>query len=267
MKKIFLVILLLIASIVLVGQVYNLQDPLLKYVQTTSEDVAASVVCAMIFPLSQTLFDPTELTDSGDANKDIPIILVHGFMHNSSGMILLRKRLNDEGFTNVFTVDMGVIPWFKSIEDFAAALEQKIDQVLKGQSDKKVRLIGHSMGGVVSAHYALRVADKKGVTVCDVITLGSPLKGTKIAVLGFGECARQMECDSNFSVQLSRDIIESEIRFHHFASKTDLIMRPYHTSLNGEEDETPRSRLVDLGHVSYLFSRKVIRDIVEILLG
>ncbi len=254
-------------SIGMVDQATRVKEELsyVSYAKDTVVDVFSTLACAIIFPFSQTRFDPKELTSTGEANKDIPIILVHGYMHNSSGMFKLRKKLNAEGFNNVFTVDMGVIPWTKSIEDFAEVLEQRIDHLAKAQKIKEMRLIGHSMGGVVCAHYAIRMAEKNCIRVRDVITLGSPLRGTRVTVLGLGRCARQMSFESEFITKLNFEIENSPIRFHHIGSKTDLLMRPYHTALNGQGGQLSRKHLINIGHVSYLFSSQVSSKVVEIL--
>lgn len=230
---------------------------LFEQLQDVTADLFGMMGFALLAPISQTYFDPTEIVTTGDPNKDIPIILVHGFMHNSSGMIFLRKRLNRRGFKNVFTVDMGMIPFGVSIEDYAENLRARVSTVLRSQEHKELRLIGHSMGGLTAAYYALQIAPRDGVNVRDVVTLGSPLKGTRTAAAGLGPSARQMSVDSPFVQRLSAEIKGSDVAFHHFASKTDLFMRPYHTSLNGQDGKQSRQHVVHGGHLAYLYSREV----------
>ena len=65
--------------------------------------------------------------------------------------------------------------WRKPISDLADELDEYINNnVLDGKSDyTKVRLVGHSYGGLVSSHYAIDHSDK----VDKVVTVGSPHQG------------------------------------------------------------------------------------------
>lgn len=239
-----------------------------RLIANTIKEIAFILATAVIYPILQTRFDPKECVDTRDRNKDIPIILVHGYLHNSSGWMMTRHLLNKAGYKNVFTVDLGSLPFGKSIDDdYAKVLEAKVNEVMAMSEIKQVRFIGHSMGGLVSSHYALRMKPDD-IEVKDVITLSSPLQGTKMAHIGPGECAKQMRNNHPFNQTLSQEINRSDdIRFHHFGSDTDFIVGKQ-SALNGvtiEDEQENNLYHYNGGHASILFSPKVNRQILAIL--
>jgi triacylglycerol lipase len=224
-------------------------------VRATVVDIFATLACSMLYPIKQTRFDPR----AGSGNQT-PILLIHGYMHNSSAWAYHRYHYNQAGFHNVFTVDLGHP--FHSIEEYSAVIQDKMREIQEKTGCKDVRLVGHSMGGLVASHYALNHAQEDGVRVADLVTLGSPLKGTPMGYLGVGQCAKQMRYGSSFTSSQSKQLQESAIPRFHQGSKSDIIVFPYKTALNGAEDE---NSLVydDLGHASFLFSDRVIRANIQ----
>lgn len=92
----------------------------LRMAQATVVDLMAKVALATIFPFSQTKYDPKKGEVDG---SQTPILLVHGYLHNSSGWGYFRYRLNQAGFKNVFTVDLGSP--FLSIVEYGEKLKEK----------------------------------------------------------------------------------------------------------------------------------------------
>lgn len=228
-----------------------------------------------LYFVSQTHFDPKEK----DIEKDTegravqqPIVLVHGYLHNSSGWIYHRHRLNKAGFKNVFTVNLGAIPT-KSIAEYAEVLKDRVEEIKKMTGRDDVKLVGHSMGGLVSSYYALNVANQNDVNVTDVITLNSPLQGTKMHIFGVGPCVRDMAYGSPFVKELSKKIASStKTRFFHFASKADVVILPYYSALNIESEVIARNQNTahiasNLGHTAVLFSKKVVDQEIYYLKG
>lgn len=189
-----------------------------------------------------------------------PILLVHGYLHAGFVWSLYKKRLVEKGFGPVYTIDLGSP--FHSIHDYAKKIQQKAEQIARETGRSDLTLIGHSMGGLVSAFYASVLAPSG--TISQVITLGSPLKGTHLARLGIGRCAREMQIGSDFTKELNQTMekVSSQIRFYHVASKTDQIVIPYGSSLVTTD---PERHLIfeNLGHVTLLFSPRVIKKVFE----
>ncbi len=244
-------------------KIMDLAVLIFRYIINTVIEIFAILACAVTYPILQTRFDPKECVRTGDPNKDIPIILVHGYLHNSSAWMVHRWLLNNQGYKNVFTVDLGAIPFGKSIEKYAEVLEARVNEIMVKSEIKQVRLIGHSMGGLVTSYYAL-LKEHNHFTIKDVITLDSPLQGTPLAHICFDQPAKQMRPNHEFNKTLSAEISNTDIRFHHFGSDTDFIVGKK-TALNGNPANEIKFKTFDGGHASILFSKKVNSQIVEIL--
>jgi triacylglycerol esterase/lipase EstA (alpha/beta hydrolase family) len=186
-------------------------------------------------------------------NNRKPIILIHGYLHHSFVWIYHGRRLNKKGFSPIFTLNLKNT--FGSIQDHANDLEKKIHKVLKGTKQNEVILIGHSMGGLIASHFAMNASNKN--LVKNVITIGSPLKGTSMARFGVGKCAKEMRRGSSFIKDLHEKMKnEKKINFYHIATRTDELVVPFNSAIVLGEDNK-HFVLDGLGHASLLYSKKV----------
>ena len=193
------------------------------------------------------------------SEKGRPILLIHGYLQNASNWAFLKKQLCQRGFGPIYTLNL--VPTFHSIRGYAELVSQKADAIAKETKRNDLILIGHSMGGLVSAWYATKVAESGKVT--DVITIGSPLGGTKIAAIAIGPNGREMRCGSELIRELQDECLHNHTtRFFHIASKTDQIIIPYSSALFGLNPER-EYLLEDIGHMSLLFSPRVVDKIEE----
>jgi len=192
----------------------------------------------------------------------IPILLVHGYIHNSSVWLYHAKKLNKKGFGPIFTVNLGSI--FSSIEEYTNVLSNKIDQILKTTKKKKIILIGHSMGGLVSLNYATHHQKKNHIKA--IVTIGSPIKGTKMANLALGDCGKQMRPGSFFLRNLNEAIQEvNDFKIFNIASKTDEIIIPYSSAVIGNAYDV--AVLNRIGHNALLYSNRVNKILSNWLLS
>jgi len=191
--------------------------------------------------------------------KGAPVVLVHGYFNTGSVWAYIQRGLAKREIGPVFTVDLGNP--FHSIEEHVETLATKISQIEKETGRKDIILIGHSMGGVVSALYATQKGSLGKVT--DVITLGSPLSGTRVAKIGLGANARDMELNSPLCQEVQALIRSNQtIRFYHVASKTDILVMPYSSAwIDGPRHQ--KLIVSGIGHVSLVFSPRILRQIVE----
>jgi predicted alpha/beta hydrolase family esterase len=211
-------------------------------------DIFALLALGCLYPFSQTWFDPK----AEECSKDhTPTLLIHGYLHNSSGWAYFRYRLKLAGQKNIFTIDLGHP--FLSMEDYVKKVAAKIKEIQELTGRKDIKLIGHSMGGIIASYLATHMESSK-VDVKSVITLGSPLNGT--CLHGLGLAAKQMHCGSSFVKKLRENILESEIPFYHIGSENDEIIKPSNSTVMEENKHTVFN---NLGHASYLFSDRVIR--------
>lgn len=181
-----------------------------------------------------------------------PILLVHGYCNDGTVWLYMRRYLAKEQLGPIYTIDLGHP--FRSIRDYAKKVAAKVEEIRKETGRADVILIGHSMGGLVSAVYALSA--EQG-TVTDVITIGSPLAGTHIAKIGVGPNAKEMQRSSELINELNERLKqEKHIRFYHIATETDQMVIPMRSALQGN---CPDREFVfqDIGHASLLFSPRV----------
>lgn len=192
-----------------------------------------------------------------------PIILVHGYLHNNSGWLPFRKALQKENLGPAYAPKLESSA--QDIRKSALEIAQLIELAKKESGCSQVILIGHSMGGIICAYCAQHYAPKGSVKA--VITLASPLRGTKTASLGFGRAARQMRCDSRFLKALGAQMIYNpKTEYFSFASTSDPVVRPQENAFHKEPDDTVHFHLYkDLGHLTFLFEEDVIRDVISVI--
>lgn len=193
--------------------------------------------------------------------KGIPIVLVHGYLHNSSAWIYLKKYLSCKGYGPIFDLNLGRP--FSSIETHAKKLKKFCDEVEKITNTGDLILIGHSMGGLVSSCFALTMASKE--KKIDIITIGSPLHGTYLGWLSLGKSVLQMRYKSPFVLNLKERIVnQNKVGFFHVLSQTDQIVLPYNSAFI-EGPKHKRKVFKNLGHISLLFSPRVAQTVSSFL--
>ncbi len=210
----------------------------------------------MIFLLSPIGYLWKPRVSGGDKR---PILLVHGYTNNSVVWLYYRWKLPRLGFGPVYTVNLKGP--FRSISEYAKQIGEVADLIERETGYSELTLIGHSMGGVISFLYATKIASPGKVT--DLITIGSPLKGTLVARFGIGSNARELQRDSKLLEEIREDISScKEMRVYHVATKTDELVIPYTSEIIKGSSER---RLVvnDVGHVSLLFSPRVLQKVVS----
>jgi acylglycerol lipase len=96
-----------------------------------------------------------------DAECRAVVVILHGINEHSSRYARLAGELNRDGFA-VYGMDLrghgksdGARAWVTSINDFLNDIELFIDRVSQEQPDKPIFLLGHSMGGLLTAWLAI----------------------------------------------------------------------------------------------------------------
>lgn len=191
-----------------------------------------------------------------------PIILLHGYFHNRSAFVIMRRSLKKFGFRSVDTMNYNVIG--HDVQELAHQLSDHVDAILNQCGSTHVHLIGHSLGGLVARYYIQKLGGHEKVHTC--ITLGTPHRGTHAAWVGRGKTARQLRPGSLLLRQLARSSPAMSVRFISFYSNLDSLVLP---AVNAKITEPAlRARNVfakDVGHLSLLISRPIIRAIGEAL--
>jgi hypothetical protein len=223
-------------------------------IQSVATSIFSILALAVIFPLDLERFDPKEF----DPNQ-IPVLFIHGFCGSSNNWLYHRQRLREEGYPNLFTINLGNP--LQSIEHYADLVKQKISKIQQLTGQNEIVLIGHSMGGLVSRAY--RYGDTQGITVREIITIGTPLDGTYTAYLAsrISKSAAQMRPKSAFvrGQQESSDK-DDDTKYFHIGTKVDSIVIPNSSAIAGKGKT---AMLEATGHIAYLFSDRTADLLIE----
>lgn len=251
------------ASALGMGLLYKRVVP---YLPPTLQNIAHQIHSCVLELMAFFIVASTYFVDLTKRNAELstkekkqPILLVHGYLHNSSAWLYFKKRLEAENMGPVWTINLGNP--FQSIDDYAEKVGRVVDEMFK-QTQQPVRLVGHSMGGIVSS---IASFSREG-TVSKVVTIGSPLEGTYLGRLGFGKCAQEMHFGSSF-LNIFKDHKAASVSYYHISSKADYVVFP-RSSADFRSDPNPkvdRYQVEDIGHISLLFSDRVIDSTIEFL--
>ncbi len=188
-----------------------------------------------------------------------PILFVHGYLHNQIAWFWFIRQLQKKiGIRTIYSVNL--TPPFAAIADLASLLQKKIEDIKRETGATQVILIGHSMGGLASAYFTEYLANPNEVAT--VITLGTPFKGTKLAVLGYGQNAAEMVPNSHFLTELTHRIQKSAVPYCSVASKIDNIVIPWQSALLAGE-KNKNLVLEDHGHLRLLLSPIIIEQVAQ----
>src|SRR5690606_4658923 len=121
------------------------------------------------------------------------------------------------GQRNIFTINLGSA--FQDMDSCADKVHEMVEEIKRRTGRSDLKIVGHSMGGLVAIHYKQKHPDD--VEVKDIITLGTPLDGTRVAVAApFSPLAKQMREGSEF-VQEKKALMaqDTTTRYLHLVSK------------------------------------------------
>ena len=232
----------------------------IKLLQIMAAEICALWLTIFLWLMLGALKRPRKTNSSAGSNK--PILLIHGYWHNQTGWFLLRRRLVRAGFGPIYSLNL--FPVLSSIEHFGNQVAVLVEQITKKEGSKELTLIGHSMGGLVAAYYAERLAPPGQVT--DIITLGTPFGGTRTAALGYGVCIEQMLPNSPFLADLSYWMQRGKgTYYYHIGTEWDGMIIPACSAFSGH----PKASCIWLqneGHMGLLYSSIVTRQVIEWLL-
>ena len=189
--------------------------------------------------------------------SNTPILMTHGLYHNKAAWLVMRYRLNLAGFSSLHAWQYN--SFTTSYPELVLELRDIISK-LHLESGKKVILIGHSLGGLLSCGSA---QDPKIEKMCaGIITLGTPYRGSGLAAIAIGRLGRSLHPQSNLfngdnKISYPRSISKTAI-----ISPTDELVLPW-SNLEPVADEWNIKRTRALGHVAMLYSRQVGSMVVE----
>ncbi|WP_313950904.1 esterase/lipase family protein [Accumulibacter sp.] len=183
-----------------------------------------------------------------------PVLLIHGYGCSRAAWWWLRPRLEMAGWP-VATISLE--PLYTSIDNYVDPLARRIDALLAESAAERVIVVGHSMGGLVARAYLQRYGDSR---VARLITLGTPHRGSQLALLGFGENARQMRPDSAWLQALAAPAPALEA-LAIYSPHDNFVMPPFRLEMPGGANQA----IGGIGHLAMLCSPRVAEALLAAL--
>lgn len=191
-----------------------------------------------------------------DKSGKKPIVFVHGYTRNKTDWLWFINKLAKNTQQPIYTLDLG--PPLSSIQQLAENLKLQLINLKTKTNYESITLIGHSMGGLICHFLDQYLAENLNVT--KIITLGSPLYGTKTAFLGFGENSKQMAFNSKFLQMINAKDFNNPKNYF-IASKFDNMIIPWDSAL--PKDNNNNFILTTQTHQGLLYSNEVVQKIIS----
>jgi triacylglycerol esterase/lipase EstA (alpha/beta hydrolase family) len=189
--------------------------------------------------------------------NETPILMIHGFSNSSSSWFYHHKRLKEAGHKNLFTINLGD-PRLSIEEDYAKKVDEMVQEIKRLTGRNDIVLVGHSMGGLVAIEWRQNYA--VGTEVKNIVTLGTPHDGTKMAhlTLGLSKCGKEMLPDSDL-IKRQQEVAatDTETEYLRIRSRADHTIIPEHSAYWGSAPKTEIVTLDATGHGGMLFSDTV----------
>ena len=173
------------------------------------------------------------------------VVLVHGYVCNRAFWQEAQRHLQAQGIP-VMALTLG--PPFASIDVQAQGLNAAFDQAWRATGRAPI-WVGHSMGGLVIRSWLARQAPARPEAVSgvhEVVTVGTPHHGTRMAALARAQPGRQMRWRSDWIQALERDEARSPVRarFTCWWSLCDSLVFPAHSATRaGARQRAVRDRM------------------------
>lgn len=216
-------------------------------------DIVCYVVVFAIAMPAERLLRPR----GGAAARGEPVLLVHGLWCNAGMWWSLRRRLEAAG---LHCGVMSYAPPLASIDFFVPQLDAAIERLCRETGATRVKLVCHSMGGLVARAY---LRDHGAARLASVITLGSPHHGSGLAAFSFGRCVREMRLGSDWLAALAgTEAASFPLPFVSVFSWQDNLVAPATSSLlRGARNLAVRG----VGHVSMPWTPRVQEIVLTLL--
>ena len=183
-----------------------------------------------------------------------PVILVPGYGLHRILLLPMAAYLRRRQNRWVWAINNPT--WRDDIPRFAENLSSAVDRMCAASGAEQVDVIGHSMGGIVTAHYVNRFNGAERVR--RLVTMGTPWRGTKMHIFGIGRQSHSLAEDCT-EIRAARPVHTEVIALW---TPDDGIVLPTRNAW------LPDQRAIELkgpGHVSMALSLLTMRTIDAVL--
>lgn len=194
------------------------------------------------------------------ADADRPVVLVHGWFHNRTAFLLMKRRLQALGKRHVYAVDLPTSRM--GVQRLADILATKIDRIREMTGAQQVDVVGHSLGGLVARWWMHHCGGVKCVK--NLVTLGAPHKGTALAAflpIGSGRAISP----GSWTLAALQLPPPKGVKVTVIWSDMDYLILPLEDDAWHSEEGSVRVKYA--GHLSLLYSKSVFREVWRALGG
>ncbi len=239
-----------------------------RFIQAIIGEFLVSVAVILLWPLGWLRQGPHLLRrvaasspGPGLVGPRRPVLLVHGYGMNSTSWVWFGRYLRRLGLGPLYTTTYFSL---LSVERSAARLGQMIERVRQKEGGAQIDIIAHSLGGLVSRYYLETLAAGPGPkAVANLVTIGTPHRGTLLARFGLGPVAPQLRAESAFVSALGPPRPPTGVRYLSIFSTADEMVIPWESARLDPGGETSGNaqvadlRVDGLGHLALLCSPTV----------
>ena len=155
-----------------------------------------------------------------------PVLLIHGFYNSGRSMRRMQRWLKARGW-NVYAMNLVPSDGRASLEQLARQIAMYVDETFP--NNRKLDIVGFSMGGLVSRCYVQRL--NGGARVNRLITIAAPHHGTWLAYLSRRPGCREMRPGSALLNALNNDVDSlKRVRLMSIWTPLDLMIIPASSS-------------------------------------
>jgi len=203
--------------------------------------------------LANPFFAKAPLAEPSVPLRALPILCVHGYFCTRAVWLPFARTAAARGYR---CAAITLEPAFSDIDGYVDAIGRGIDALLAASGSAHLVVVAHSMGALAVRAYLRARPDAR---VLQLVTLGAPHHGTRLATLSRAANARQMRRESAWLAALNRaETPETLARITSIYSTHDNIVTPYQTA---ELAGATNRRVCRIGHVSLLYSSLVWDEI------
>ncbi len=229
----------------------------LGFIRSSFIDIYSVILAHCASPFRQSAYNPAN--DEGGE----PVVFIHGYLTTSGLWFYFRRKCKAAGCRNLFFVDLGAP--LGSIEEHVEKLRREVKRIVGITGKTQLKLVGHSMGGLVAACYISRFAEEEEIEVTDFVSLAAPFYGTPWGKLGPGISPKQMGTGSEFLRSLRQAFLTKPVRSLFLESSSDWVVVQLDPEFVNMRKEYQHVRIDDIGHGTFVFSERAIQEVVAFL--
>jgi pimeloyl-ACP methyl ester carboxylesterase len=202
---------------------------------------------------------PSAEGEAAVENASDTVVLVHGLAASRLVMWPIAKHLARCGFQ---TINWGYPSIFGDVEQHAERLHRRLQSLEQDPAVGRIRLVTHSMGGIVARRVLLSERFSK---LRNMVMLGPPNRGSRVSgivarVLGWA-CKPLWQLSDAADSYVNRLALPDGVEIGVIAAQHDRVLAVENSHLPNEADHL----VVSSGHTSMLFRREVALQVEAFL--